>query len=86
MRKLLIPLIIASLVGGLMSVFVVDEGERGIVLRFGRILKADDDQAKIYPPGLQFKVPFFDRVQILDARIQTMDDQSDRFVTSEKKT
>ncbi|MEZ8141511.1 protease modulator HflC [Enterovibrio norvegicus FF-33] len=85
MRKLLIPLIIVSIVVGLMSVFVVDEGERGIVLRFGRILKAEDDQAKIYGPGLQFKVPVFDSVQILDARIQTMDDQSDRFVTSEKK-
>ncbi|EOD79112.1 HflC protein [Grimontia indica] len=85
MRKLLIPLIIISLVLGLMSVFVVDEGDRGIVIRFGRVLKADDDMAKIYPPGLHFKVPVFDSVKVLDARIQTMDDQSDRFVTSEKK-
>lgn len=68
-----------------MSVFVVKEGERGIVIRFGRVLKTDDDMARIYGPGLQFKVPLFDRVQLLDARIQTMDDQSDRFVTSEKK-
>ncbi|MBE1276470.1 protease modulator HflC [Enterovibrio baiacu] len=85
MRKLLIPLIIVSIVVGLMSVFVVDEGEKGIVIRFGRVLKTDDDLARIYNPGLQFKVPLFDRVQLLDARIQTMDDQSDRFVTSEKK-
>ncbi|CZF85084.1 protease modulator HflC [Grimontia marina] len=85
MRKLLIPLIIVSIVVGLMSVFVVKEGERGIVIRFGRVLKTDDDMARIYSPGLQFKFPLFDRVQLLDARIQTMDDQSDRFVTSEKK-
>lgn len=85
MRKLLIPLIIVSIVVGLMSVFVVKEGERGIVIRFGRVLKTDDDMARIYGPGLQFKVPLFDRVKLLDARIQTMDDQSDRFVTSEKK-
>ncbi|SKA55874.1 protease modulator HflC [Enterovibrio nigricans] len=85
MRKLIIPLIIVSIVVGLMSVFVVDEGDRGIVIRFGRVLKNDDDQARIYPPGLQFKVPLVDRVQIMDALIQTMDDQSDRFVTSEKK-
>lgn len=85
MRKLVIPLVIVSIVVGLMSVFVVNEGERGIVIRFGRVLKAEDDMAKIYQPGLQFKVPLFDRVQLLDARIQTMDDQSDRFVTSEKK-
>lgn len=85
MRKLLIPLILALIVVGFMSVFVVDEGERGIVIRFGRVLKNDDNMSRIYQPGLQFKVPFLDRVKFLDARIQTMDDQSDRFVTSEKK-
>lgn len=85
MRKFIIPLVVVSIVVGLMSVFIVDEGERGIVIRFGRVLKTDDDQAKIYEPGLQFKVPLFDRVKLLDARMQTMDDQSDRFVTSEKK-
>lgn len=85
MRKLLIPLIFVFAFVGLMSVFVVDEGERGIVIRFGRVLKSENEMAKIYGPGLQFKVPFFDRVKFLDARIQTMDDQSDRFVTSEKK-
>ncbi len=85
MRKFIVSLVIISFVVGLMSVFVVDEGERGIVIRFGRVLKNDDDTARIYQPGLQFKVPFFDRVKFLDARIQTMDDQSDRFVTSEKK-
>ncbi len=85
MRKFIIPLVIVALVVGLMSMFVVDEGERGIVIRFGRVLKAEDDSAKIYQPGLQFKLPLFDQVKLLDARIQTMDDQSDRFVTSEKK-
>ncbi|MEL0621321.1 SPFH domain-containing protein, partial [Psychrobacter proteolyticus] len=38
-----------------------------------------------YAPGLHFKVPFIDTVKILDTRIQTLDDQPDRFVTSEKK-
>lgn len=85
MRKFLIPLIIFVIILGSMSVFVVDEGERAIVVRFGRILKADDELARIYEPGLQFKVPMFDQVKTLDSLVQTMDDQSDRFVTSEKK-
>ena len=85
MRKLLIALIILTIFIGSMSVFVVKEGERAIVIRFGRVLKNDDDLARIYPPGLQFKVPVFDHVKYLDALVQTMDDQSDRFVTSEKK-
>ena len=86
MRKLMIPVVVIFIALLLMSVFVVREGERGIVVRFGRILKdANTDVAYIYQPGLHFKVPLFDRVRTLDARIQTMDDQADRFVTSEKK-
>lgn len=85
MRKLMIPVIVIFIAALLMSVFVVKEGERGIVVRFGRILKDNNEIARIYEPGLHFKVPVFDRVRMLDARIQTMDDQADRFVTSEKK-
>ncbi|QUJ67699.1 protease modulator HflC [Photobacterium sp. GJ3] len=86
MRKLIIPLVVILIAVVLMSVFVVKEGERGIVVRFGRIIKDDTaNMARVYEPGLHFKVPVFDRVRTLDARIQTMDDQADRFVTSEKK-
>lgn len=84
MRKLIIPVIVLGLIVVLMSMFVIPEGERGIVVRFGRILK-DGEVAKIYDPGLHFKMPIFDRVKTLEARIQTMDGRSDRFVTSEKK-
>lgn len=84
MRKLFIPVIVLVVVFFLMSVFVIDEGQRGIVVRFGRLLK-DGEVVKIYDPGLHFKMPLFDRVKRLDARIQTMDGRADRFVTSEKK-
>lgn len=85
MRKLMIPVLVIALVLMLMSLFVIPEGERGIVVRFGRILKDNNEIARIYEPGLHFKMPLFDRVRTLDARIQTMDGRSDRFVTSEKK-
>ncbi|EFP97024.1 protease modulator HflC [Vibrio caribbeanicus] len=85
MRKLMIPLLALGLVALLSSLFVIEEGERGIVLRFGRVLKDNNEIAKVYEPGLHFRIPFFDRVEILDAKIQTMDGRSDRFVTSEKK-
>ncbi|SHO55038.1 protease modulator HflC [Vibrio quintilis] len=84
MRKFIIPIIFIVILSLWTSLFVIQEGERGIVVRFGRILK-DDNVAKIYEPGLHFKWPLFDRVKHLDARIQTMDGQADRFVTSEKK-
>ncbi|MEH0667897.1 protease modulator HflC [Vibrio scophthalmi] len=85
MRKLMIPVLVVALALMLMSLFVIPEGERGIVIRFGRVLKDNNDVSRIYEPGLHFKMPMFDRVKTLDARIQTMDGRSDRFVTSEKK-
>ncbi len=84
MRKLMIPVIVVTIALLLMSVFVIQEGERGLVIRFGRVLD-ENGISKTYEPGLHFKLPLFDRVKILDARIQTMDGRSDRFVTSEKK-
>ncbi len=85
MRKLMIPVVVVVLALLLMSMFVIPEGEKGFVIRFGRVLKDNNDLAKIYEPGLHIKMPLFDRVKSLDARIQTMDGRSDRFVTSEKK-
>lgn len=85
MRKLMIPVLVVVLALMLMSVFVVPEGERGIVVRFGRILKDANEISRIYEPGLHMKMPLFDTVKRLDARIQTMDGRADRFVTSEKK-
>ncbi|MGB0988991.1 MAG: protease modulator HflC [Pseudoalteromonas spongiae] len=68
------------------SVFVVFEGQRGIVFQFSKIKRdAETGEMKVYEPGLHFKFPFFENVKKLDARIQTLDEAPDRFVTSEKK-
>lgn len=68
------------------SVFVIDESQRGIVVEFGKVVReGPQDTPKVYGPGLHFKWPMIDEVRKLDARIQTLDGQADRFVTSEKK-
>lgn len=85
MRKPLIVLIIVVLVGLYASLFVVQEGQRGIVLRFGKVLRDNENKPLVFAPGLHFKIPFLESVKSLDARIQTMDNQADRFVTKEKK-
>ena len=86
MRKLMVPVLVVCVATLLMSMFVVREGERAIVLRFSSALKdADSNVVRVYEPGLHFKLPVFDTARLFDARIQTMDDQADRFVTSEKK-
>lgn len=71
MRKSVIAIIIIVLVVLYMSVFVVKEGERGITLRFGKVLRDDDNKPLVYEPGLHFKIPFIETVKMLDARIQT---------------
>ncbi len=68
------------------SVFVIYEGQRGIVFQFSKIKRdADTDKMMVYEPGLHFKIPFIEKVRKLDARIQTLDEAADRFVTAEKK-
>ena len=67
-------------------IFVIDESQRGIVVQFGKVIReGDNDIPKVYEPGLHWKWPFIDDVRKLDSRIQTLDGQADRFVTSEKK-
>ena len=80
-------LILVALVGFvfLNSAFVVKEGNGAIVMQFSKVKRDVDNNPVTYPAGLHFKVPFIDSVRIMDTRIQTLDGNSDRFVTSEKK-
>jgi len=84
MKKLLILPVLLVLVF-ISSAFIVSEGQHGIVMQFSKIKRDAEDVPVAFAPGLHFKVPFIDSVRILDTRIQTLDDQADRFVTSEKK-
>src|SRR5574344_2628125 len=70
---------------GFNSLFVVNEGTKGIVTRFGKVVRDSDSKLNIVDPGLHFKAPFIDQVKDLDVRIQTLSSSADRFVTSEKK-
>ena len=59
--------------------YVVSETERGVKLRFGRLVEAD------IQPGLHVKLPLADDVRLFDARILTVDAQPASFFTVEKK-
>lgn len=85
MRKFLIPVLVVIVVIVYASIIVVPEGTRGIMLRFGKVQRDADNKVVVYSPGLHFKIPFIDGINILNARIQTLDGQADRFVTVEKK-
>ena len=86
MKNLLIAVAVLFVILLSGSLFVVSEGERAIVIQFGKVQRDDaTGETRVFEPGLHFKLPFIDSVRRLDARIQTLDDVPDRFVTSEKK-
>lgn len=79
-NKTVVGVLVAfALVVGLMSVFTVQETERALMLRFGKVVSDDFD------PGLHFKIPVVHQIRKFDARIQTLDAAPERFLTSEKK-
>lgn len=59
--------------------FSVDQRERVVLFQLGEIQGTD------YPPGLHFKLPMIQRVERFDARILTLDNQTESFLTLEKK-
>ncbi|MFT4058783.1 MAG: protease modulator HflC [Legionella sp.] len=65
------------------SLFTIIEGQQGLILRLGHVLK-EDGQVKVFNPGLHFKTPFIESVRIFDTRIQTIDIKSMRIITKEK--
>ncbi|MCX8581791.1 protease modulator HflC [Gilliamella sp. B3482] len=82
MRKLLIPIVLILIVGLYSSVYVVEEGTRGVVLRFNKIIGLSQ-------PGLHFKMPLVDSIKIIDAKIQTTNSSNNsnekRFFNVQKK-
>ncbi|MFT6050712.1 MAG: membrane protease subunit HflC [Halioglobus sp.] len=61
------------------SLYVINETERAVLLKFGEVVKTD------VSPGLHVKIPFVNNVRKFDARVLTVDSQPERFFTKEKK-
>lgn len=80
-NKTIFGLILALIVVvvGWQSFFVVSEIQRGIVLQFGKVVKAD------VQPGLHVKLPFVQDVRLFDGRLLTLDTSTQRYLTLEKK-
>lgn len=70
----------------LSSLFTIPQGQQGILLLLGRLVKdSKTGEVKILNPGLHMKIPFVEHVRNFDIRIQTLDIKSSRIVTKEKK-
>ena len=79
--KTLTALIISAVLLMVVSstVYVVQEVERGVKLRFKEVVEDD------LKPGLDFKIPFIDQVLKFDGRVQVLDAPPEEYLTQEKK-
>ena len=78
-RGILVFLAFASIWLFMQSVYIVDERQRAVVLRFGELVRAD------VKPGIHFKLPIAFKIKKFDGRIQTLDSPEAEYLTSEKK-
>jgi modulator of FtsH protease HflC len=72
-------LIAALLLLGSSTLYVIQETEKAVKLRFGRLIETD------IQPGLHFKIPLAEKVRKFDARVLTLDAEPSSFFTVEKK-
>lgn len=70
---------VAVLLALLGSVFVIGEGQTGMVLNLGRVARTDLE------PGLHFKIPLIESARIFDRRLQVLEADPERYLTSERK-
>lgn len=76
---LIIVFVVLAAVGVTFGTFTVHETERAIKFRLGEVVRDD------YTPGLYFQIPFVNNVRKIDARVQTLDEDAQRFLTIEQK-
>ena len=77
MTLLLVLALIALLVSG--TLFTVKESERGVLLKFGEVVRED------LKPGLHFKMPLIHEPRVFDGRIRVMEMRQEEYLTQEKK-
>ena len=78
-RSLSLVLLLVLAIIGSSSLYVIQETELGVKLRFGRLIETD------IQPGLHYKIPFVDQVRKFDGRVLTLDADPASFFTIEKK-
>jgi len=61
------------------GLYVVNETERALKLKFGEVVESDIE------PGLHWKTPFINTVKRFDARVLMLDNNPSRYLTSGKK-
>ncbi|KAF1711188.1 HflC protein [Pseudoxanthomonas kalamensis DSM 18571] len=77
--SVIVALVVALLLGLMGSVYVVNEGQVGLVLNLGRVSRSE------IGPGLHFKVPLVESARVFDRRFTANEFPPERSLTSERK-
>lgn len=72
--------VVIAVVFAVSSLFIVDQTDQAVLLRFGEIRKV------ITEPGLYFRTPFIDNVHRFEKRIMIYDIAVEKIITADKKT
>ncbi|MEJ2789701.1 MULTISPECIES: protease modulator HflC [unclassified Pseudoxanthomonas] len=77
--SLIVGIAVAVLLGLMGSVYVVREGQVGLVLNLGRVVRSE------IGPGLHFKLPLVETARVFDRRFTANEFPPERSLTSERK-
>ena len=79
-RNILIAVVVIVILFLLLGpYFIVEEGEQGVVIRFGRITRTETEA------GLKFKMPLVDQVRYYPKKIQSWDGDAQLYPTEENQ-
>jgi len=67
------------------SLYVIQEGQRGLLLRLGEIVNDKQGKPILLTPGIGFKMPLINQVRLFDVKLQTLAVQASRILTQEQK-
>lgn len=84
-RSLSLGVILLVIIMILACAYSINEGQQGLLLRLGKIMLNDQGTPAVKEPGLHFKWPLINSVEIFDTRLQTLEIESSRMVTKNKK-
>jgi len=78
-KNIVLIVVLAVVLLGANSVYVVKESQVGVLFQLGRIVRTGIE------PGIHVKLPMIQDVRVFDRRILTLDAQPERYLTSERK-
>ena len=72
-RIFTVVILVILLFAVISSAFIVNEGEKALILRLGKIVSdRKTSESDVLLPGLHFKIPFIDSVRFFDIRMQEL--------------